>query len=413
MLTGKILRGRCSTCGAPAKARYDNGHERETGAGKGTRKRYRSYICPDPPDGKRCFRQGADAIERFVMLVVLRFLAPDGPYAQYLASVTRPVRDYAPELARLDRDEDKLRRKAKAAGRLLADETAEAEESGDEFDEEFSVASQTSREIRGKLRDLRDERARLKAAQKAGQDGQPGPVRVPTPEEWEAWDGPTRAEFAAPFITEVRIDPPGQGMRFFSPETVHVIPGAWADGISPAVLGACVDSVMDEHYPDQRLGRTRAAVTAWLADHPWATAREIAAGAGINASFAYSVLDAAEAAGEIVRHRAGQGRGGGAVSMRFALAGTEAGLPEAGPDPRLARTQAKITAFLAGHPWSAGDAVAEAAGLRSPSRARQIMNAMTAAGTVRSRIPEHDGRNGRMPTVYALAGQAAGDAAAS
>ena len=110
----------------------------------------------------------------------------------------------------------------------------------------------------------------------------------------------------------------------FDPHEVTVEPGAWADEIGRDTIAVLPLAQA------ARPGRHEDPVAAWLADHPGAAAREIADGTGISWPSVYVALDALERAGRVTRERAGRGRGGGKVAMRFTLAEVPAEPAETG-----------------------------------------------------------------------------------
>jgi len=356
--------GCCGVCGARLKGHRSRQHGKE----------YVSYICPDETQGggRHYLRVSARALEDHVTRYVFTWLEPGGPYAHYLAAAAAAARlavatgGTARKSEIEDREHELMTLRRQLARDMAEPRNAPIRETIQES--MLAVAEELYR--------LSDEKKAIDAAQASG--AEPRKLQTPLAEEWDSWDAVARNAFLAQLVDRVVVRPQGQGRRYLRPDSVDVIAGPWADGIDPALLAVCVPAA-----DDQRMRSIREAVTAWLADHPGATSKEVAADVGVNWSYAYSVLDMLEAQGTVIRYRPGRGRGGGKSPMRFALAGTDPGsLAPASrePAPYAGRSRGKVTGWLAEHPWSTIDEVAAGAGV-SWSTARRTLRMLEAEGT--------------------------------
>jgi DNA invertase Pin-like site-specific DNA recombinase len=333
-----------------------------------------TYICPDEAlGGGRHVRVNAKALEDHVTRYAFTWLESGGPYAQYAAAAEERKRATggAARKAEIEDRERELRTLNRQNARDLAEpENAPIRES----------IKQSMRDVAEELYQLSDEKAAIDAAGEA--DGAE-PEKLTIPEEWDSWDVEGRHDWIAQLVERVIVRPQNQGRRFLNPNSVDVIAGPWADGIDPVLL-----AVPDPD--DQRMRSVGERVAAWLADHPGATGKEVAAGVGVNWSYAYVVLDMLEARDEVIRYRPGRGRGGGKAPMRFALVGTDPAslAPEPRePVPYAGRSRGKVTGWLADRPWSTIDEVAAGAGV-SWSTARRTLAMLDAEGTAASRLQD-------------------------
>jgi DNA invertase Pin-like site-specific DNA recombinase len=257
----------------------------------------RRYVCPDRAlGGNLCTGRSVPAVDEHVTQVVFNWLLPDGPYAQYVAGLDA-MRADAEQIAAIEQEDQVLRLRKRAISTAIASGAMDLE-----------VGADAAEQINTRLYELQRARAALQLAEA------PETHRPPTTEEWASWDATARHEFLSQFADKVVIYPGVRGQRYFDPEMVDVIPSRWADHIERSTL-AVVGTA-----PVRRLGRSKEAVTTYLERHPWSTAKQVAAALEMNWSHAYNVLNALEDEGLIARQRPGRGRGGGKVSMKFALA---------------------------------------------------------------------------------------------
>jgi hypothetical protein len=313
------------------KVHVSPGHKRKDG----TQVRYRSYVCPDPAaGGDRCVRRDADAVDAYMLDHVNWWLEPGGDYHRYL-ELLKARGDLTAQITEAEQEISTLELRQQAADQQAAKGVISWERAG-------KIEAEISREL-GELTLVRDA---LHAA-RAGRAEAMQPAQAIHADAWAQWaqDAPDEAHaWLRRFIGRVTLRPTGRGRRQFNGADVTVEPGAWADEIGRST----VRPLPAAKIPAQP-GRHEDTVVGWLAGHPGATAREIADGAGVGWSSVYVILDALEAAGRLTRERAGRGRGGGKVSMRFTLAEPPADAAEAGSalSGRAAATRAVAAYWIA------------------------------------------------------------------
>ncbi len=377
-----------SVCGAKMKGN-PIGRPRKDGT------RIRQYTCPPVPDGCGHCRRSVEVADAWVIEHVLRWTAPDGPYAQYVA---RELELYqasqasaSAELARIDTEQREAA--SLRAGIITALATGEIKPGSAQYDVNMAAIDQ--------IDTGRQERARREAALRASTPPAPVDKRHATlaailPDE--TIDIGVRSEEIRSFVARVVISPPGQGARFHTDTgSIDVIPGAWADGLPAADLAACAP-VAARPREDMR-GRIR----AYLEDHPGSASRDIAAAVGCTQSSVCSALVVMRDAGEVAPDRPGRG---GPAPILYTLTGHDsekalwaAQLPRRGMGGMTAREA--ITKHLADNPGSDAAAIADQAGIPRPT-IYAVVKEMRDAGEI---IPDRPGRGTKsQPILYTLAG---------